>query len=107
MKKAFLFLLIVALMPACKKKVATNKFADNEKFSAIANLQDRRSTDSLYTYFTDEDAAVRKSAVMAFASIQDSLAIKKLGEVLLADKDSVVRKAAAFALGQTKSSTTE
>lgn len=77
-----------------------NKFSDPVHVK-IADLQDRRLSDSLYSYFDHENVAYRRDAVRAFGSLQDSSAISRLTRVLLSDPDASVRKAAAFALGQT------
>lgn len=87
------------LLAACGSKTELNKFSDPEHVQ-IANLQDHRYSDSLYYYFKHKNPAYRKDAVLAFASIQDSTAVDKLGEVLKTDADPAVRKAAAIALGQ-------
>jgi cyclophilin family peptidyl-prolyl cis-trans isomerase/HEAT repeat protein len=98
-----LFLLLIAGLASCKKsETATNKFSDPVLLK-IADLQDRRSSDSLYTYFAHENALYRKEAVLAFASIQDSAAVEKIGALLQADQDTTVRKASAFAMGQIRS----
>lgn len=76
-----------------------NKFADPVLLK-IADLQDRRMPDSLYPYFDHKNVVYRKEAVQAFASLQDSGAVNKIGKLLLADVEPEVRKAAAFALGQ-------
>ncbi|SKC76068.1 peptidylprolyl isomerase [Ohtaekwangia koreensis] len=95
--------LIMSVLISCTKpKQSINKFSDTV-FVKIADFQDRRLSDSLYIYFKNENAAYRKDAVLAFASIQDTTAIDALQEVLLNDTDSLVRQAAAYALGQTKS----
>lgn len=99
MKPLFLFLLIVLGLFSCKEKPPVNKFAD-PVILKIADLRDRRTPDSLYTFFTHENKTYRKEAILAFASIQDSTAADKLGELLTAE-DTDLRKAAAFALGQT------
>jgi cyclophilin family peptidyl-prolyl cis-trans isomerase/HEAT repeat protein len=85
---------------SCNQKKETNKFSD-ETFVKIAEFQDRRLSDSLYQFFDHENPAYRRDAVLAFASIQDTLAISSLGDVLKNDADVDVRIAAAFALGQT------
>jgi len=79
---------------------AFNKFSD-PVLVKIADLQDRRQSDSLYVYLTDENPVFRKEAVLAFASIQDSLAVDGLSKLLLEDALPEVRQASAFALGQT------
>jgi cyclophilin family peptidyl-prolyl cis-trans isomerase/HEAT repeat protein len=76
-----------------------NKFSDAVR-ARIADLQDRRLGDSLYSYFNHYNATYRADAVQAFGSIQDSSAIGKIGVLLLNDESNAVRKAAAFALGQ-------
>lgn len=97
--------LAACALVACNSsdKTSLNKFSDPE-IVRIADLQDRRSTDSLHSFFSHENAAYRKEAVLAFASIQDSASVDKVATVLLTDQDTAVRRAAAFALGQTRSS---
>lgn len=89
----FLFALV-----SCEQKV--NKFSDNTLVK-IADFQDRRLSDSLYQFFDHNNPKYRRDAVLAFASIQDTTAIARLGKVLREDLDDDVRAAAAFALGQT------
>ncbi len=86
------------MLVACKDKGA-NKFSDPIHVK-IADFQDRRLSDSLYTYFKHKNPQYRKEAVLAFASIQDSFAIEQLREILRFDADPTVRKNAAIALGQ-------
>ncbi len=69
-------------------------------FRQIYDLQDRQQSDSLFAWFEHEDPTYRHVAAMAFASIKDSAAIKKLA-VLLLDPVDEVRAAAAYAIGQT------
>lgn len=68
-------------------------------FQLIHDLQDRRSTDSLYPYFNAADPTYRYLAAMAMASIQDSAALDSLYG-LLDDPVEAVRGAAAYAIGQ-------
>jgi cyclophilin family peptidyl-prolyl cis-trans isomerase/HEAT repeat protein len=96
------FLLFLSVLVSCDQKKGINKFSD-ETLVKIADFQDHRSSDSLYQYFNHKNPAYRKDAVLAFASIQDTLAIAKLAEILKSDTDMEVRGAAAFALGQTGS----
>lgn len=70
----------------------------------IADLKDRRLADSLYRYFDDADERYRADAAEAFGSLQDTTAIDRLGQLLLNERSAAVRKAAAFALGQTNHS---
>ncbi len=83
-----------------------NKFHDPD-ITAIADLQDRRSGDSLLTYLNHSNPAYRQAAALAFGSIQDSNYIEPLRNLLLEDEDRLVRKAAAYAIGQTYSSRSE
>lgn len=87
---------------SCQKREeeALNKFSD-ATLVMIADLQDRRSGDSLLLFFEDQSPAYRRSAAMAFASLQDSNYVDPLKHLLGSDRDSTVRKAAAYALGQT------
>jgi cyclophilin family peptidyl-prolyl cis-trans isomerase/HEAT repeat protein len=93
-----LAILFLCALIACTQK-PSNKFSD-PVFIKIADFQDRRLPDSLYKFFSHENAAYRRDAVLAFASIQDTIAIDRIAK-LLTDENGEVRKAAAFALGQT------
>src|SRR5687768_2300734 len=97
----FLAVFLTALV-SCNQKKTVNKFSDETRVK-IADFQDRRLSDSLYQFFSHVNPAYRKDAVLAFASIQDTLAIGRLADVLKNDSDVEVRSAAAFALGQTGS----
>ncbi len=81
-RKFYLFSLLVACV-ACGEKKASHKIAD---------LQDRRATDSLIIFLSSQDEKERKAAALAFASVEDTAAIKALGN--LNDIE------ATFALGQ-------
>lgn len=100
MKFRFVLLIVGYALVACTNGV--NKFSD-PVLAKIADFQDRRQADSLYGYFKSENANYRKEAVLAFASIQDTGALSRLQEVLRYDKNLIVRKAAAVALGQIRS----
>jgi cyclophilin family peptidyl-prolyl cis-trans isomerase/HEAT repeat protein len=89
--------LVFALI-SCNQN-GVNKFSD-ETLVKIADLQDRRLSDSLYQFFDHIKPAYRRDAVLAFASIQDTMAVSRLSKVLVEDLDDDVRAAAAFALGQ-------
>ncbi len=98
--KYLIYLCTLSFLVSCfPKEESVNKFS-NPEILRIADLQDRRNTDSLLLYLSNDNALYRKEAALAFASVQDTLAANKLGEVLLADIDTVVQSAAAFALGQ-------
>lgn len=92
---------LAALLFCCQSPEAPpNKFSDPGLLK-IADFQDRRMADSLYPYFNHPDARYRRDAARAFGSLQDPEPVEKLGRLLLMDADPEVRKAAAFALGQT------
>src|SRR5687767_14906280 len=99
--KTFAWLAFAILIAACgEKEGVVNKFADPELIK-IYDWKDKRLSDSLYRYFAHENPTYRKEAVLAFASIQDTSSVDKLGKILLMDQDSTVRQAAVFAIGQT------
>ncbi len=102
MKKVLLFALSIVILTSCHKDNAVNRFAKNEIYIRIADLQDKRSSDSLQLYLKDDDAAVRRNAVLAFGSVQDSTVVEGIADLLSNDTNADVRKAAAFALGQTR-----
>ncbi len=62
--------------------------------------QDHQRSDSLWIWFSHENPSYRYAAAMAFASIKDTAAVSRLGE-LLRDPVDAVRAAAAYAIGQT------
>ena len=97
MTRTLIVILVGALLSCAQKP--TNKFSDNT-FIRITEFQDHRLSDSLYQFFEDPNPAYRRDAVLAFASIQDTLAVEKIAKLLI-DENADVRKAAVFALGQT------
>ncbi len=100
MLRPLFLLLCMTLVASCTfREKGFNRFEDPEMIR-IADLKDRRLSDSLYAYFESEHAQYRWQSVLAFGSIQDSAAVDRIA-VLLNDPDSTVRNAAAFALGQT------
>ena len=105
--KNCLLVFIFSILCACtKKENAHNKFGDANLIT-IADLQDRRSGDSLLHFFKNENFEYRRSAALAFGSIQDSNYVKPLMGLLTSDPESTVRVAAAYALGQTPGLGTE
>ncbi|MEZ4962154.1 MAG: peptidylprolyl isomerase [Saprospiraceae bacterium] len=72
----------------------------------LYDLQDRGMTDSLYPYFRHKDPTYRYLAVLAFASIRDTLAVDTLAK-MLTDPIDQVSIAAAYALGQIGSAKAE
>ena len=101
------FIFLFACLWGCaENEVGFNKFSD-PNLVTIANLQDLRSGDSLILFFGNENPSYRESAVFAFGSIQDSNFVEPLKNVLLTDNESSVRRAAAYAIGQTSGSRSE
>ena len=95
------FILLIVCLWGCKEnEVGPNKFRDIN-LVRIADLQDHRSGDSLILFFKHENPSYRESAALAFASIQDSNFVEPLRSLLVSDKESIVRRAAAYAIGQT------
>jgi len=66
----------------------------------IYEFQDRQLTDSLLVLFQHREPVYRYLAAMAFASIKDSSAVRPLAG-LLVDDYTPIRRAAAYAMGQT------
>ena len=97
MKNAIILLLLIT---ACgPKNEGPNKFSD-DKLVNINELQDRRDTKALLPLLKAKKESHRIAAALAFASIQDTLAIPYLNQMLQIDQDPMPRRAAAFALGQ-------
>lgn len=107
MYRIIIFGCLFSVFLACSKEESGNEFKKDETFVKIANLQDRRNSDSLVSYFSSENAVIRNRAVLAFASLQDSSAVAKLTNILATDADTTVRISAAIALGQTRSRESE
>ncbi|WP_114781686.1 peptidylprolyl isomerase [Botryobacter ruber] len=107
MKSIPLYLVILISLAACRvqppqaqKPVApVNKFSD-ATLRAIHTLKDERNTPTLLQYLHHSKAAYRTEAALAFASVQDTLALPQL-LTMLTDTTTAVREAAAFAIGQT------
>lgn len=66
----------------------------------VVDLQVARDADGLREFLASDDAEVRARAALALASVQSSRAVGDL-QALLSDPEPVVRREAAFALGQT------
>ncbi len=108
MIRHLLFFSFIIAITSCEKSKTDplNKFVDTV-FIRIADFQDRRLADSLLPYLESTHVAYRRDAALAFASLQDSNYTEVLGKLLLNDIDNNVRRAAAFALGQTPSGRSE
>jgi cyclophilin family peptidyl-prolyl cis-trans isomerase/HEAT repeat protein len=94
MKQLIFLLGLILACAACSNP--KNKFEDKELLK-IADLQDRRSTDSLVVYLTSDNVEYQRTAVLALGSVQDSSAGRVLAEP---SKDTKVEVNRAFALGQ-------
>jgi cyclophilin family peptidyl-prolyl cis-trans isomerase/HEAT repeat protein len=81
-----------------KTPAALNKFGD-ETIQAIYTLQDGRNASELLPYLSHDKPQYRTEAALAFASVQDTLAVPPLLH-MLTDTAVAARKAAAYALGQ-------
>ncbi|MFZ6012872.1 MAG: peptidylprolyl isomerase [Bacteroidota bacterium] len=94
-------LLIVCFLFSCNssEKEPINKFSD-PVILKIADFQDHRNSDSLLIYLNHANPVYRREALTAFGSVQDSSVVENIGRRLLMDSDTLVRRAAAFALGQ-------
>jgi cyclophilin family peptidyl-prolyl cis-trans isomerase/HEAT repeat protein len=99
--RSFFFLLSILLFFTCchSPDASINQFSD-PLLIKIADLQDRRLEDSLYSFLNHENPVYRRTAVQAFGSLQVAKDVDRIGKLLLMDADPSVRKAAAFALGQ-------
>lgn len=98
MKKILISLLVLA---ACSPKPqGPNKYANDEKLIAIYEFQDQRKTDKLLPLLKAKKESHRIAAALAFASIQDTVALPYLNQMLQIDQDPMPRRAAAYALGQ-------
>lgn len=101
MKHGLIVFFFLSILCSCNHETEIlNKFSDATLVN-IANLQDRRSGDSLLLFFDHLNPQYRRSAAIAFGSLQDSIYAEPLENLLKSDTDSTVRKAAAYALGQT------
>lgn len=84
---------------------ALNKFSDT-LLQKIYTLQDERKTEELIPYLQHSNTNYKREAALAFASVQDSAALPALYN-LFSDTTTAVRTAAAYAIGQTGSKSSE
>ncbi|MEZ4805082.1 MAG: peptidylprolyl isomerase [Bacteroidia bacterium] len=77
-----------------------NQFSNDSVLRVIYTHQYNAESSALLPYFKHENEAYRKSAVMAFASIQDPSIENQLFDVLKNDASTEVKQAAVFSLGQ-------
>lgn len=89
---------LLAVFTGCLDKPTSNKFR-NKDLIRLAELTDRRQTDSLLVYLKSKQPLLRIEAAYGLASVRDERAVDYLHNTL---NDAVpeVRQAAAYALGQ-------
>ncbi len=104
-------MLIICLSLSCsdkriqefdKQELKVNKFINSE-LQKIIDYQNQRNTIALLGYFEHPEILYRETAVLAMASVQDTIALINLFEVLKNEKSIRLRMAAAFSIGQTGS----
>jgi peptidylprolyl isomerase len=108
MPRACLFLLVLSILfsdPAAGQTPDQRRRDDEarrDKIESILRIQDLRTPHdgSLRGALSDRDPQVRRKAYLAYASLQDTAEISAL-VAGLADPDTDVQEAAAFAVGQT------
>ncbi|NEM98186.1 peptidylprolyl isomerase [Pontibacter burrus] len=113
MKRLYALSLGLLLLSSCQylpqksaePAAGLNKFADPQ-LQQLYTLQDERKTADLLPYLQHGKYTYRQEAALAFASVQDSLALPQLLS-LLTDTSTAVRSAAAYAIGQTGNSKAE
>jgi cyclophilin family peptidyl-prolyl cis-trans isomerase/HEAT repeat protein len=88
-KRILLFAVVLNACIACGEK---KNIFDDKEIKHIADLQDRRKTDSLLIYLSSDNVEYRKRAALAMASVQDTSAINALWRTQDAE--------AVYALGQ-------
>jgi len=100
-KTLMLFLLATATLSA-QDDPAEQDRRRTENIETILRIQDRRTVHDgkLISLLSDDQAAVRRRAYLAFASVQDTTALSMLIRGLT-DPETGVQEAAAFAIGQT------
>jgi len=104
MKNSLLLLFGLVYFASCipaENKLLTEVQLDynSKQLQKIYDFQDKGQSDSLYTYFQNEDPTYRYAAAMAFASTKDAKGLTDL-RPLLKDPIEDVRTAAAYAIGQ-------
>lgn len=109
----FFLAITVAILSSCGNKTVSQKDAividlEDAVVQQIMNIRSKRNangeanTDALKTFLAVDNPTHRYMAALALASIEDSSAITALGDAM-EDPYDEVRRAAAFALGQSRS----
>ncbi|GAA3987934.1 peptidylprolyl isomerase [Hymenobacter antarcticus] len=106
--RSFRFWPLLLLLGACARTPRpsagpANKYAD-ATIRQIGTAQDERNTAAILPFLTNANAIYRREAALALASVQAPAAVPGLLP-LLRDPEPSVRRAAAYALGQTGDST--
>ncbi|MBD1396735.1 peptidylprolyl isomerase [Pontibacter sp. JH31] len=108
MRKSYTCLLALAALASCQQPPhqspqpapqGLNKFAETT-LQQLYTLQDERKTAELLPFLNHPKPQYRQEAAIAFASVQDTLAIPQL-LTSLSDTTTSIRVAVAYALGQT------
>jgi cyclophilin family peptidyl-prolyl cis-trans isomerase len=104
--KTFLSIGVIGfLLISCHKKTSEDESLFNDPVALkILEFQDTRDTKQLIGYLKAKDKKYRALSALAFASIQDTVALPYLYFALMSDEDDATRKAAAYAIGQTADS---
>ena len=98
-----LIAIAILISSACAPKTSgpkSSKVYIENSYRAIHDLKDKRDSKALESFLMDSEPVLRLTAFEAMASIQDTLAVASLLNGLQ-DRDSKVRLAAAYAIGQT------
>ena len=105
--RSLIFILFIGGLVSCSPTARIiNKFNDSQVVR-IADLTDRRNTDSLSRFLNHVNPVYRYESSQGFSSVQDTTVIATLGKLLLDDTSRQVRLAATRALGQTPTTTTQ
>lgn len=82
-----------------KKLKDKDQFVRRQGAEALGNLRDQRAIPDLISALSDSSPLVRQAAVDALGLMRATQSVKKIGELLVGDKESQVRQSAAVALG--------
>jgi len=101
MKLSVVIISILFVFTSCNDKIAKsrNKFSDST-IVKLYDALDKRESELIAPYLNDDKLLYRQASLLAFGSLQDTSYLKQLTKKL-SDPDIIVRKNAAFALGQT------
>jgi cyclophilin family peptidyl-prolyl cis-trans isomerase len=97
---ALLFVQVALLFSSCNE---INRFENNDLIQ-IRSFGDQRDLGGVLSYFENSSAELRAQAALEFSSFHDSTAIAPLLKLAEFDEEATVRAAAAFSLGQFRTS---